>query len=797
MKIGLRTKLLVPILVVVILCFAASSYMSYTRSYSALEKSILNDAGGSAQGLANLLGVIFASAKVDAASLASRAALRDAMKGLSSPAQVADLEKTLATLANDQPLYQTLGVFDLKGKMVYCSEPKAKGADFSDRDFFQAGLKGESIISQPLLSRIANQYFAATAAPVRDTDGTVLGVAYVAVDLPKISEIYVTQVNIGTAGYAFILDKNGQFTGYPKSDRIMDPQLAAIPAARTIAASKAERGHFTAEFDNKDVVYSYVHEPLSGWAAVVRGDVDDLYSALNAMAKVSIILAAVGIIITGLVVFFLVMSVTKALTKGVRFAVDVSSGKLDGTLNVRRGDEIGRLADSLRAIPDALRKIITEYDDLGKEIETGHFLARGDKSKFSGDFARLVEGTNMVVDRFQTVLDNMPSPVVVLDTNLKATYLNTVAQDLAGSDYAGKTCGELFHRDDYGTPQDCLRRAVESDRPASGETRAHPRGKDMDISYTSLPLHDGLGKISAILQLLTDVTAIKSTQRTIIEVANQASEISSRMAAASEELSAQVEQVSRGSEIQRDRVAGTATSMEEMNATVLEVARNAGQASTQAEETRQKAQDGSTLVDQVTKSINRVHAVASDMQTAMHELGKQAEAIGGVMSVISDIADQTNLLALNAAIEAARAGEAGRGFAVVADEVRKLAEKTMTSTTEVGSNIRGIQEATAANIRRVEDAAKSVSEATELAGTSGAALGSILDLANKNSALIAGIATAAEEQSATSEEINRAIEEINRIAGETAEGMKQSSSAVQEVSAMAQELRTLLQRLQR
>ena len=243
------------------------------------------------------------------------------------------------------------------------------------------------------------------------------------------------------------------------------------------------------------------------------------------------------------------------------------------------------------------------------------------------------------------------------------------------------------------------------------------------------------------------------------------------------------------------RLAGTATSMEEMNATVLEVARNAGQASEQASETRNKAEHGSEMVNKVIEAINQVNAVAMELEGNMQELGAQAEAIGGVMNVISDIADQTNLLALNAAIEAARAGEAGRGFAVVADEVRKLAEKTMSATSEVGSSIQGIQQSTTNNINRVITAGQSVVTATELAGASGEALQEILDLVAGNTALIAGIATAAEEQSATSEEINNSVEEINRISAETSSGMLQSASAVQELSNMAQQLRTLLDRL--
>jgi methyl-accepting chemotaxis protein len=179
----------------------------------------------------------------------------------------------------------------------------------------------------------------------------------------------------------------------------------------------------------------------------------------------------------------------------------------------------------------------------------------------------------------------------------------------------------------------------------------------------------------------------------------------------------------------------------------------------------------------------------------MRHLSERAEAIGGVMTVITDIADQTNLLALNAAIEAARAGEAGRGFAVVADEVRKLAEKTMSATHEVGNSIRDIQQAAETNAEHVDGAARGVAQATQLVSESGEALTKIVSLSTESSHLISGIATAAEQQSATSEEINRAIEDVNTIVKETTDGMVQSADAIQELARMASELKTLLDRL--
>ena len=166
-----------------------------------------------------------------------------------------------------------------------------------------------------------------------------------------------------------------------------------------------------------------------------------------------------------------------------------------------------------------------------------------------------------------------------------------------------------------------------------------------------------------------------------------------------------------------------------------------------------------------------------------------------IMNVISDIADQTNLLALNAAIEAARAGEAGRGFAVVADEVRKLAEKTMASTNDVGNAIKAIQESTAKSMTGVDQAVERIGEANELASRSGAALEEIVATVEATGDQVNAIATASEEQSAASEEINQSIVQVNDMSRQTAEAMGEAAKAVSELAAQAQGLTALIQEL--
>ena len=514
-------------------------------------------------------------------------------------------------------------------------------------------------------------------------------------------------------------------------------------------------------------------------------------AAQNFMIMLSIVGVLTGIILATLIIVGLV----RVLTDLSAFATAVAQGNFSHKVNTKEKGEIGDMVQAMQTIPTVLKKLVDEADTLSNKVLVGNYNQRLNADTFNGEYKILTQSINTVSDAYTRAIDAIPLAIIACDLDYRMIYINDATKAVLGGDKTGEYCHAMFQSPVCLTDNCFARCARKSGQPFVGETSVAPTGTNIEISVTAIPLNDMAGTMQGHLEICTDLTENKDKQRAMLLVAEQAAEISNRVASASEELFAQVEQVSNGAELQRNRVATTVQAIAEMNAAVLGVARSAADASAQSDKTRQKAEEGANLVLQVIDSINTVNAAGRTLMNNMETLGEQAENIGGVMNFISDIADQTNLLALNAAIEAARAGDAGRGFAVVADEVRKLAEKTMQATKEVGSSIHAVQQSARTNISEARRAGASVEEATGLANASGGALAEIVELASVSSTIVTSIATAAEEQSATSEEITLAVEEINRIVVETSEGMTQSSLAVQELSRMAQELRCVMEAL--
>jgi len=229
-------------------------------------------------------------------------------------------------------------------------------------------------------------------------------------------------------------------------------------------------------------------------------------------------------------------------------------------------------------------------------------------------------------------------------------------------------------------------------------------------------------------------------------------------------LSTQTKKTAEGAKSQAGQAAQIAATAEEMSQTITDIAKNASEAADTSTATMKMAEEGKSVADGAVDTVNKVYTTTVELSAMVEKLNKSSSEVGDIVTLIKGIADQTNLLALNAAIEAARAGEQGRGFAVVADEVRKLAEKTIKATDDISAKITAIQTDSSQTSQSMAEASREVTQATEFMKNVGGSLKSILNGVNKVRGQITHIATAVEEQSSASEEVATNIESTAAIA---------------------------------
>jgi len=286
--------------------------------------------------------------------------------------------------------------------------------------------------------------------------------------------------------------------------------------------------------------------------------------------------------------------------------------------------------------------------------------------------------------------------------------------------------------------------------------------------------------------------ALNRMKNNLRQIIQSIASTATHVASASEEISASATLQAQSAETEKDQTAQVATSMQEMSSTVTTVSDNCNKAAEAARQAAETARRGGTIVeDTLTKMQLIADSVAATAKT-VEGLGKSSDQIGHIVGVIDDIADQTNLLALNAAIEAARAGEQGRGFAVVADEVRKLAERTSAATKQIALMVKGIQDETAAAVTAMEAGTKQAEEGVSSTAKAGDSLKAIIQVSEQVGAMITEIATAATQQSATSEQVNNNVEQIAKLVNESALGAQQSATACQELSGLALDLQAMV-----
>jgi methyl-accepting chemotaxis protein len=572
--------------------------------------------------------------------------------------------------------------------------------------------------------------------------------------------------------------------------------------------TKAEKENFTkinlSLEEAREAIYQLVEDAESLTYTALEGN-------LSARANSSKHKGEFAVIVDG------INKTLDAVINPIQAAADymnnISRGIIPEPITEEYKGDFNNIKTSINELISTMNRILTGVKRISGNIQNGNLNDRARASHFVGEWKTLLDQINSIVEilvyqvRFMAgnINDiskgNIPEKITSdfngdyneIKNNLNICFdsIKALINDMYSLSSSASE-GRLSDRADAAKHQGDFRKIVE--------------GVNETIEGIITPIREGVKTLENMARgdLTVRMTGnykgdhqlIKNSINTVCESLSKAlGDVSSAItatASASNEISASTEEMALGAARQKEQTSEVAFGVEEMTKTILDNTKNASFASDTAKLAGQKAIEGGKVVEETIKGMQRIEEVVLQSAKTVQLLGNSSEQIGEIVQVINDIADQTNLLALNAAIEAARAGEQGRGFAVVADEVRKLAERTTKATKEIAGMIKRIQTDTMDAVESMNKGTAEVENGKAMANKAGESLNEIVRESQRVLDLVSQVAAASEQQSASAEVISKNIEAISAVTQESAGSTQQIAQSAEDLNRLTLNLENLI-----
>jgi len=508
-------------------------------------------------------------------------------------------------------------------------------------------------------------------------------------------------------------------------------------------------------------------------------------------------------------------SVVLPLNTAADYIDKISMGEIPEFITEKFNGDFNSIINNLNTCISAINLLISDAGMLSTAAVEGRLSVRANVNKHGGDFRKIIEGVNNSLD------------AVINPLNNAAQYINKISRgDIPPEiteEYAGdfnslksslNICIKAINLLVEDT-QKLSTSAVEGNLSLRADISKHQgeykiivEGINNTLDSVITPVKEGVEALKKMAEgdltikiesdYKGDHQILKNSINTVSASLNKAMtdviDAIELTASASNRISSSTEEMAAGAQEQTMQATEVSSSVEEMTKTILDNTKNTSFASETAKNAGNMAKEGGNVVRKTIAGMNRISEVVTKSAETVKALGSSSDQIGEIIQVIDDIADQTNLLALNAAIEAARAGEQGRGFAVVADEVRKLAERTTKATKEIADMIKQIQKDTTEAVNSMQEGTTEVENGKQMANKAGESLEEIIKGAERVVDIITQVAAASEEQSSSSELITRNIEAITTVTHETATGIQHIAKAAEDLNRLTLNLENLVNR---